>query len=325
MNIQKNIPLNSLTTLEIGGPAKELVEISSEEELKEALQYAHDQGLKTLIFGGGSNLLISDQGFDGLVIKNNITGIELDDETIKVTAGTPLQTLVDFTIEHGYSGAEKLTGIPGSVGGAVYGNAGAYGQTISDFLEEVTILDSSSFWVTPESKRKDPGQARMTVLKKQDCHFSYRDSGFKETRNVILEVHFKFPKGNPEELKELSTLTLEKRLKKYRPGIKCPGSFFKNILVETLPSALLPLIPSQYIDTFGKIPAWFFLDAVGAKGAKKGRIEIADFHGNLFINTGGGKAQDFYDLAREYQNKVRDKFNITLEPEVQLVDLLPLA
>src|SRR5579884_3898009 len=231
VNVQKNILLKNLTTLEIGGPTQEFAEVTSEDQLKEALQYARENHLEILLIGGGSNLLISDEGFPGLVIKNRITGIETDGEVVKVKGGTPLQDLVNFTIEKGLAGANKLTGIPGTIGGAVYGNAGAYGQTISDFIEKVVVLPN----LVIASDLKERGNL---VLTKENCRFSYRDSNFKNTKDIILEVHFKFPKGNTETLREESAETLQKRLLKYKPGIKCPGSFFKNVLMDNLSEEL---------------------------------------------------------------------------------------
>ncbi len=202
---------------------------------------------------------------------------------------------------------QRLTGIPGTVGGAVYGNAGAYGQTISDSIEKVTAFDGSE----------------IVTLTREDCGFSYRDSSFKKNNLIILEVYFKLKRSEPEGLKREADETLRKRTTKYKPGIKCPGSFFKNVLMENLIPEQKKLIPDK-TDTFGKVPAWFFLDSVGAKGQIKGKIQIADFHGNLFINDGGGTAKDFYNLAKEQQEKVKEKFGITLEPEVQLINLPPL-
>jgi len=206
---------------------------------------------------------------------------------------------------HGLSGAQKLTGIPGTVGGAVYGNAAAYGQTISDYLTEVITL----------------GQNFKTITK-DECQFEYRDSGFKRNGLTILEVHFQFPNSDSKTLTAESEEILKKRLEKYRPGILCPGSFFKNVLIENLTPEQKKLIPKER-DYYGKVPAWFFLDEVGAKGDKLSDIEIASFHGNLFMNKGSGTAQDFYELAQKYFRKVKEKFGIELEPEVQLVNLPP--
>lgn len=300
-NTQENIPLKDYTTLGIGGPAESFIEVKSEEELKSAVKSAIDSNTPHLIIAGGSNLLVHDAGIKGLVIKISYSGIEHKRQKVKVKPGTGLQELVDYCNENALSGMEKLAGIPGSVGGAVYGNAGAFGQTISDKLARVRAFN---------------GDMEFN-LSKNDCRFEYRDSGFKNHKDwVILEIEFEMNQGDSGELKKISTETIEKRKEKYHPGIKCPGSFFKNVFIVNLPKEIQGEMPQDY---YGKVPAWYFLERVGAKGAKKGDIEIADFHANLFMNRGNGQAQDFFDLAKEYKDKVYEKFGIELEPEVQLI------
>jgi UDP-N-acetylmuramate dehydrogenase len=309
LNIKQNLPLSDFTTLKIGGPAKFFVEVKNEEELIEALKFAQEKNIQYLIIGGGSNLLVSDSGFDGLIIKNNLTSITQEESFIHVQAGTTLQELVDSSNDHQLSGLQKLTGIPGTVGGAIYGNAGAYGQTISDHLKEVVTLNPKTF--------------EKINLSKEECHFSYRDSGFKTNNLLILSVVFQLTQTKEDLLKE-SAEVLEKRLKKYKPGVLCPGSFFKNVLMEDLNEEQKKLIPEDR-DYYGKVPAWFFLDEVGARNDQLGQIKISDFHGNLFMNLGDGTAEDFYNLAKKYFDKVKEKFDIELEPEVQIINLPPLA
>lgn len=304
MDFKNNLSFSQLTTLEIGGPIKEFVEVKTEEELTSLLS----QLPTFMVIGGGSNLLVSDEGFDGLVIQNKIAGIEQKGNTFIVKSGTNLQELIDLTIEQGFSEMHKLNGIPGTVGGALYGNAGAFGQTISDHLTTVTILNPTTHPLQP------------ITISKTECEFEYRDSGFKRTKNIILEAFFKLPKVDPSILEQESQEVLERRQKKYPPGVKCPGSFFKNLFIKNLPEDLQKQIPPER-DYFGKVPAWFFLDEVGAKGAQKGQIKIAPYHGNLFINLGNGTAEDFYTLAKEYFDKVKARFGISLDPEVQLINL----
>lgn len=299
-----NFPLKEVTTLQIGGPAKLFVVVKTPSELIEAIQYAIKQNIPYLIIGGGSNLLVSDEGVDKLIIKNEITGIEHQNTSLKVKSGTILQELVDYTIAHGLSGLHKMTGIPGSLGGAVYGNAGAYGQTISDCLTEVIAFDGG----------------KIITLSKTDCDFNYRDSGFKRTHFIILEVKFHLENTDPNTLKQEAEEILSKRLIKYPPGIKCPGSFFKNIVADTLPSEILQNIPKDKI-VYGKLPAGALLEEVGAKGQSLDGIEIANYHANLFVNKGSGTAKDFYNLAKKYSQLVNEKFGIKLEPEVQLINL----
>lgn len=303
MQIKSNYPLKNITTLQIGGPAKKFVTIHSEEELIEAISYAKQNNMDYLVIGSGSNLLVSDRGVDCLIIRNEITGIASQGPTLRVKSGTVLQELVDYTIQHGLSGLQKMTGIPGTVGGAVCGNAGAYGQTISDNILSVAI----------------PGN----TLSKDECGFNYRDSNFKKTKDIILEVNFQVEKGDPKTLQQEADDVLSKRLIKYPKGIKCPGSFFKNIVADTLPQEILSKIPPEKI-MYGKLPAGTLLENVGAKGDSLDGIEIAPYHANLFVNKSGGTAKAFHNLAKKYADKVYEKFGITLEPEVQLIDLPPL-
>lgn len=309
LKLENNFSITQVTTLGIGGPAKKFVSVTSAEELIEAIQYATQNHLEYLVIGSGSNLLVSDQGFAGLIIKNQIakitiTSLKTTKPTfkLKVKSGTILQDLVDYSIKKGLSGLQKLNGIPGTVGGAVFGNAGAYGQTISDHIIKVTTLDPS------------------TVIPAGECDFNYRDSTFKRNKQIILEVTFQLEKGDPKILQQQADEVLKKRLVKYPPGIKCPGSFFKNLLADKLPKQVLSKIPKQKI-VYGKLPAGALLEMVGAKGDQLDNIKIADYHANLFINTGEGRASSFYQLAQKYALKVYDKFGIKLEPEVQLINL----
>lgn len=306
--LKHNFPISNLTTLKIGGPAKMFFCAKTEENLIDAVKYATCKKIKFIVIGGGSNLLVSDKGFYGLVIKNEVCGIEQKGLTVCVKAGTPLQNLLDFTIKNGLSGIHKLSGIPGTVGGAVYGNAGAFGQTISDHLVSVTVLDATTHSLKP------------ITLPKKECGFDYRDSNFKRNHYIILDVHFSLPTYDKNMLQKEAKEVLQKRLKKYPPGVLCPGSFFKNLLALQVPEKILANIPNLK-DFYGKVPAWYFLEEVGAKGEKLGKIKISDTHANLFINLGGGTALDFYKLAKKYHKIVKQKFGITLEPEVQLINL----
>lgn len=270
MKILENVHLAKYTTLEVGGPAKWLVEAKTRDEILEIRNWAEEKKIKWMVIAGGSNLLISDAGYPGLVIVNKIAG-----------SGTLLNDLVDEMNDQGRAGMECLAGIPGTVGGAVYGNAGAYGQTISDHLVGVTTL--SGYWP------------------KEKCGFGYRDSIFKKNREIILEAEFDLPKGEREMLMTKSNEIRELRKKKYPPDMKCPGSFFMN-LVEGK-----------------KMAAGYLLEQIGAKGRKLGGAAVADYHGNLIYNTGNATASDVWELAKQLQREVEAKFGVKLIPEVQFV------
>lgn len=300
--VLQNEPMREHTTLGLGGPARLLSVVMKEEELEKFIQLSLKFGVPFLVIGDGSDLLVSDDGFDGFVIVNKVEGIKLIKDKVVVKAGTNLQKFINFCIDKGFSGMEKMSGIPGTVGGAVYGDAGAYGQTASDYLISVKSFDGK----------------RVRLFTKKQCKFRYRESIFKKNREAIFEAEFKFEKGVPEFLKKVSLDTITLRNQKYHTGIKCPGSFFKNIIVDKLNLDILSKIPRDKI-VFGKIPAGYLMEAVGAKGQQRGSIKIADDHGNLIINLGNGTAKDFMDLAFEFAKKVEKKFGIKLEPEVQLI------
>lgn len=304
MKILKNVILSGYTTLKIGGPAKEFIEVYGEIELVEAVAGAKKKGIDYFILAGGSNLLVSDSGFRGLVIHNCVRGLNVEEDKIRVKSGEIFQKLVDSAIDHGLSGIESTTGIQGTVGGAIYGNAGAYGQTISDILTRVKVFDGNeTFW-----------------MDKDACQFSYRESIFKKEKRVILEAEFRHKRGNVNDLRKKADEILELRKRRYPDGLKSPGSFFKNVVLDGLPKDLLKKIPAEKV-IFGKIPAGYLLEVVGAKGARIGDVQIAPYHGNLFLNLAEGKASDFLKLATIYRDKVSERFGINLEPEVQVVGL----
>ncbi len=188
---------SDLTTLKIGGPVKKILRANTESELEKNLQSLIINHQSYLVIGSGSNLLVSDTGFDGVVIKNEIKGIEKKENNLIVKSGTILQDLVDFANKEGLSGLENLAGIPGTLGGAIYGNAGAYGQTISDHLVNAKVFDAFSF-----QPRLNRGQ--LSAFSQIDCEFTYRDSIFKRSRNIIMEAAFSLTPSDPKFLKKIS-------------------------------------------------------------------------------------------------------------------------
>lgn len=315
IRFQKNIILKNYTTAGVGGHARYFYKAASAPKLMEAVEFANKQNLPILILGGGSNLLISDAGFPGVVIKNEVKSILGFKQIFKVGAGTLLSQLIDTTVRQNLAGLQKLAGIPGTVGGAIRGNAGAYGASTGDCITRVVAFD-------PQNKK-------LISLTKKQCLFAYRDSIFKknclkgaspQASLIILEGHFKFTKAIGNNLKQEAQKILKDRLSKNYWEGKNPGSFFKNILAENLSEEVLKLIPKEK-QIHGKISAGFLLESVGAKGMKSGKIEVSSNHANLLINTGEGKAEDFVKLAKTLQQKVKEKYGITLEPEVRLIGL----
>lgn len=319
-NFDTDKQFKDLTTLKIGGPIKYFYQAKTKKDLVGAIKLSKRLNIPYLIIGGGSNLLVSDQGYQGLVIKANISGINQQGDSLVVQSGTKMQDLVDYTISKGFSGFYKLTGIPGTVGGAIYGKIAAYGDDISDYLNSVICFDGE----------------KTVTLSKSECQFGYRDSIFKRNKFIILEVIFSgFPKKGQKEMEEEKLLIMAKREKLYPPSSNCPGSFFKNVKIQNAPNDILKTLSATMdpkifnrvkdnIKNYGKIPTGALLEDLGALGDKQGQIQISKTHANTFINLGGGTAKDFYELAKKYYLKVKERFGIELEPEVQFVNLPPL-
>lgn len=300
--VKRDEPVSKHTTLEIGGPAKYFIEVKDVDTLIKAVSECNKNKIKYVVLGKGSNILASDDGFDGLLIVNKLVYVNESNGKFTVGAGVTLLDFINKVIDKGYSGIEKMSGIPGTVGGAVYGNAGAYGQSVSDHILRVTTFDGK----------------RKRIFSKEECKFGYRDSIFKTNKNIIIETVFDFEKGEKEFLKKISLDTIQLRAQKFFPGVKCPGSYFKNIVASDLKPSVLKQIPEDKI-TFGKIAAGYLMESVGAKGVQKGNVKIADNHGNLVINLGNGTAKEFLELTKLYAAKVKKKFGIELEPEVQML------
>lgn len=309
MRKEQNVDLKKYTTAGVGGPAKFFYKTTSAEKLIGAINWANEQKLPYFILGGGSNVIMADEGFPGLVIQNSIKGVVGFAPIIKVGSGVLLSQLITTAVRQKLSGLQKLAGIPGTVGGAIYGNAGAYGSAISDHLTKVTAFD--------------PVKSKIVSLTKKKCQFSYRHSIFKENHFIILEAQFKLKKLPAQNLTtEVREILKQRQTKNFWQG-KCPGSFFQNIPMDKIPSKYLQSIPKEKI-TFGKIPAGYLLESIGAKGQRTGNVRVSLTHANLLLNLGGGKAADFENLALKLMKKVKAKFDITLEPEIQLINLPPL-
>ncbi|MCX6714132.1 MAG: UDP-N-acetylmuramate dehydrogenase [Candidatus Vogelbacteria bacterium] len=303
-NLTKNEPLFKHTTFQLGGLAKYFLATSKKAELIEALALAQKEKLKCLVIGGGSNTVFSDKGFNGLVIKyggGKLTTKNLSGTAIDVDASVSLWELVTFSIKNGLSGLEYLSGIPGNVGGAIVGNAGAYDHFIGDLVESVEI---------------SAGQ-KVRQLSVKDCHFLYRDSIFKKKDWIILSVRLNLKNGDKKGLSQIAKNLIKDRNKKY-DGLLCAGSFFKNIPLKNVPKDLLKKIDQTKI-VGGKLSVGYLLGEAGAGGLKAGGISVSSFHHNFLINDGSGKASDLKKLATKLKSLVKKKFNINLEEEVRLI------
>jgi UDP-N-acetylmuramate dehydrogenase len=303
LTVSQQTPLSRYTRFGIGGPADLYAETASAEAFIAALSVARASGIPTMLIGGGTNLIVSDQGYRGIVLRYRGDRMLASNGRISADAGASLQDLVDFAIAHGLKGLETLSGIPGSVGAAIYGNAGAYGHSISERVLKVRFFD---------------GEA-LRLFDNDECEFHYRESIFKQHKEwMILGVELLLDPADGAALRSAADDILKVRNEKFPVTMKCAGSIFKNLLMRELPESVAAQVPAATVRE-GKIPAAWFLDQVGAKGMVRGDIHVATYHANLIYNAGAGTAADLCALIAELKARVRERFGITLEEEVQYV------
>jgi len=304
MQIQKNIPLAKYTTFKIGGPAKFFVEVKEGSELPKSIHWAEENHQKIFTLSGGSNLLVSDQGFSGL----DNTDLSISDDTVTAGAGWNLKKLIEKCWEEDLVGMKNLYGIYGSLGGALRGNAGAFGSEISDFVESLEVFD------TKDKQTK--------ILDKKDCGFVYRGSIIKDNPNlIILSATLKLTKQNPDQEKTEAKEIFIKRCSS-QDTLPSAGCIFKNIkderfeeFVQDNPNIKLPDI---FIER-ESIPAAWLIEETSIKGKQIGGAKISDKHANFIVNTGGATAEQVLELISLIKMKVRNQFKVQLSEEIELV------
>lgn len=346
MKIQENVPLAPLTTLGVGGPARYFAEVAGAEDIREAVEFARSKQLPLFVMGGGSNLVVADAGWPGLVLKVAIKGISNSEDGLstlyEVGAGVEWDSFVAQAVTENNAGVECLSGIPGTVGGTPVQNVGAYGQDVSQTLESVRAYDLQV--------------DRIVNLREDECGFHYRTSIFNTTernRYIILGVTFRLHQDGPPALKyadlqrwfsdlagtpSLTQVREAVREIRHRKGMlivpgdedcRSAGSFFKNpVLTETKFHELVTRarerglsIPSYpALDAQHKVSAAWLVEHSGfAKGFRLGEAGISKKHALALINTGNARAADILKLNEKIQRGVKDCWDIELEPEPVMV------
>ncbi len=344
LDVQHEVPLAPLTTLELGGPAKHFVRVSDERTLAGALQWAAERGLASAILGGGSNVIVRDEGYDGLVIQMAIEDLQFrPGGKVIAGAGVPWERVIEGAVSRAWAGLECLTGIPGSTGATPIQNVGAYGQEVSEVIEAVQVL------------RRDDLCAEE--LAPADCGFSYRDSVLKRQpeRFVVTGVRFSLRPGAPgtirypelgqrvaadASLEEIRQAVLELRRRKSMvldpadPNHRSAGSFFLNPVVadaeadRVVALALaenlvarpeeVPRYPAA--DGRTKLAAGWLIERAGiAKGMRRGPVGVSTKHALALVHHGGGTTAELLALADEIRARVQDRFGISLEREPRLL------
>lgn len=284
----ENVPLSAMSSFGIGGPADLFFEARTEDELRAAVALAVEERYPFYVIGGGNNLLFDDAGYRGIIIRNRLEGLTSGEDRLTVLSGTGLPCVLREALDASLGGLEFLAGIPGTVGGAIYGNAGAYGWSIGDVLESALVLR--------------PG-GKTETLSGEALGFGYRDSALKKAGNagIILSAVLLSPPGDRGGSEAKIHEILEKRRTKHPPlGTACAGSYFKNSCSAT----------GQ------RIAAGQLLERAGAKGLAVGDAAVYDGHCNFIVNRGNARSSDVLALAAELKEKVAKAFGVRLEEEV---------
>lgn len=283
-DLRKNEPLKKHCSFRVGGPAKYFYELRHIEELPKLIAVAQKNALPYRFIGRGTNILFADKGFNGLIIKNISNNCRIEENCIISDSGVILAQIVRLSVDNNLTGIEPLFGIPGTIGGAVWGNAGVPGCEIGSFVKTLTIFDAKNGLREIDGKK---------------IHFGYRHSSLQENHLLILRVKLTLKKSIGKKSRELIKKINEIRRGKQPTGYSA-GSFFKN------PS------PDK--------PAGLLIDRAGLKGFSVGDAVISEKHGNFFLNRGNATAKEILELAQIAKTKVKEKFGINLELEVKIID-----
>lgn len=275
MNLWANIQ-----HLKYGGPADIFVKINDTEELSFLLNLAKEKNVPVTVIGNGSNILVKDKGIRGIVVKLDLNEIKKDNEVLEIGAGVLLSKLARVAHEEELTGLEFASGIPGSFGGAIYMNAGAYGEQIGDKIIETTYINEN---------------LDIKTITKENQEFEYRKSIFQKNKWIILSGKIKLEKGNKEEIKTKMEEYSRARREKQPLNMPNAGSIFKR--------------GEGYITSK-------LIDECGLKGYKIGDAQISELHAGFIVNKGNATAKDIFELIQYIQQQVKQKFNIDIEPEI---------
>lgn len=285
LNYSENEALSSHTSIRVGGRCKLFIEVESTDVLAELLQRCRAEGIPYIVLGNGSNMLFSDDGFDGVVlhIGKGMADMHVHDGIIEAQAGVSLAALANFAQKNSLSGLEFASGIPGSLGGAVLMNAGAYGGEMCQVILDVSLMDASG---------------RVFTLSNEEMAFGYRKSKAMQERLIVLSARMQLRLGDKDAILALQQELNQRRREKQPLNFPSAGSFFKR--------------PTGYF-------AGALIEGAGLKGKSIGGAQVSLLHAGFLINTGNASAADFVALMRLIQETIKEKYDVVLEPEVRLI------
>lgn len=319
--VKVNVPMSRYTTFRLGGTVDYLVTVENNENLVGLLRFLDGEGAPYFTLGGGSNMLVSDEGFRGVAIQIKNQKSKIKDEIVECEAGCVTVAIAEQSMKAGLTGFEWGVGVPGTLGGAVRGNAGAMGGEMKDVVEFVEVYRNGE----------------IAKLGNEECKFGYRDSIFKHTGGVILRATLKLNKVKPsqseaeprtEPLRGSGTGDLMKKALEYlqyrmktQPQGHSIGCIFKNVEMKEQGAKSKEQmsrikIPDEFFEK-GKIPAGWLVEQAGLKGRRAGNAQVSERHGNFIVNLGGATATDVLTLIDEIKTAVYDRFGIALEEEIQ--------
>lgn len=308
VKLLEGVPLAEHSNYRIGGPARFFCEAANEEDIRGAVLLAREQRVPLFVMGGATNLLIADEGFNGLVLKPALMQLGVDGQTMTIGAGMMVGDMLKFTVEHSLSGLEWAGGLPGTLGGAIRGNAGAFRGEIKD-----RIVSTESFDV----------ETLATIRRgNTECKFAYRSSIFKEKngREIILRATLNLDKGDAQKIAAGIQEKINYRLERHPMEYPNIGSTFKNVDLELVPKIWRDRFSRVIkVDPFPVVPTAFLISEAGLRGTQHGGAMVSPKHPNFIVNLGGATAVDVKFLIAEVKEKVFEKYAIRLEEEIQLV------
>lgn len=302
-HVKPNAALAKLTTFHIGGQVLFLTQVTETEKMVQLLNFLTGEGIPYFILGGGSNIVWQDEPFEGVVIKVASCKLQVASDRVIADSGAPLAAVVTNFMQNSFSGMEWAAGVPGTVGGAVRGNAGAMDSDISRSVEKIMV------WRDGE----------VIELKSEECGYGYRESVFKHNQDIILQAVYKTKPGDKKEILKQIQENIKGRNGKY-PAKPSAGSFFKNVDFKDWKGGLSKL-PEHFAKT-QKVPAGWINEQNGLKGFQIGGAMISKEHGNFLINfTNEATQADVIALKEEAQKRAMENFGVELEPEVVIVQM----
>lgn len=306
--IKENVALSPQVSFRIGGRAKYFSSVSNKNEILETLNFAQKKKLPVFVLGSGTNILVSDKGFDGVVIQIRNSKLEIRNSIIDVDAGMLVSDLLDKTLDHNLSGLEWAGGLPGTLGGAIRGNAGCFGGETKNNIEEVTAINMNSL----ETKR----------FSNEQCKFDYRSSIFKKTPHWII-TGAKLKLSSSHDTGAIRERAQEKiAYRQNRHPLEYPniGSIFKNCPLAVVPNSVQKKFKTFIKnDPFPILPTAILIADAGLTGKKVGGALVSDKHANFIVNAGKASARDVQILIKQIKKTIKEKFNIDLEEEIQYI------